>query len=121
MSSPRGNVDAGDPCSMDDPRNRKPVGIDLMNRLARTFRSALTFGFGLLSTAFLVSAGSSVPAAAEATNMNREFAASVSSDQTTQEGEATTSTESLFDLLFGRRENGAVTYDIPFPFTVLTQ
>ncbi|MEE8177594.1 MAG: hypothetical protein V3T65_06340, partial [Acidobacteriota bacterium] len=53
--------------------------------------------------------------------MNREFAGSISSDQATQEGEPTSSTESLFDLLFGQRENGAVTYDIPFPFTALTQ
>ncbi len=92
-----------------------------MNRLAKPIRRALTFGLGLLATAFLVSAGSNDQAAAEATNVTREFAGSVPSDQSTQEGAATASTESLFDLLFGKRENGAVTYDIPYPFTALTQ
>ncbi len=117
----RSNADAGDSCSMEGPRHRKRVRTDLMNRLGRTLRPALRFGLGLLSAAFLVPAGTSVPASSGVNTMNREFAGSISSDQATQEGEPTSSTESLFDLLFGQRENGAVTYDIPFPFTALTQ
>jgi hypothetical protein len=92
-----------------------------MDGQAKKFRPALTFGFRLLSTAILISAGSSVQAAAEANNLNREFAGSVSSDRNSEDVEPIFSTESLFDLLFGQRENGAVTYDIPFPFTALTQ
>jgi hypothetical protein len=81
----------------------------------------LTFGFGILSTAILISAGCNVQARAEANDLNREFVSGLSSDRNSAEVKAVFSTESLFDLLFGRRENGAITYDIPFPFTALTR
>ena len=105
----------------DGQRNQKGIRIDLMDGQARNFRPALTFGFGLLSTAILISAGSNVQADTGANDLSREFVSDFSSDRNSEDVEAIFSTESLFDLHFGQRENGAVTYDIPFPFTTLTQ
>ena len=106
---------------MSGPRNQKGIRIDLMDGQTRIFRPTLTFGFGLLSAAFLIFAGSNVQAAAEANDPSRELVSGLSSDRNSEEVEVISSTESLFDLLFGQRKNGAVTYDIPFPFTSLTQ
>ena len=106
---------------MGGPWNQECVRIDLMEWQSRIFRLALSFGFGLLSTAILVSAGGNVEAGAEANDLSREIATGLSSERNTKEAEATFSTESLFDLLFGQRENGEITYDVPLPFTALTQ
>ncbi len=106
---------------MGGPRNQKGVRIGLMNGQAKKFRPALTFGIGLLSTAILISAGCNVQADTGANDLSREFVSGLSSDRNSEDVEPIFSTESLFDLLFGQRENGAITYDIPFPFTALTQ
>ena len=92
-----------------------------MNGQVRKIRPALTFGFGILSTAILISAGCNVRAGDEANDPNREFVSGLSSDRNAAEVPAIFATESKFDLLFGQRANGTVTYDIPFPFTALTQ
>ena len=92
-----------------------------MDRQTRKPWSAQTFGFGILLAAFFISIGWNAWADTEANALNQEFVSEVSSDPNSEEAEGSFLTESLFDLLFGRWENGAVTYDLPFPFTTLTQ
>ena len=41
--------------------------------------------------------------------------------QNTEPVAGTKSTKSLFETLFGQQKDGVVTYDVPFPFTSLTQ
>ncbi len=106
---------------MGGPRNQKGVRIDLMDGQARKFRLALTFGFGLLSTAILISVGSIVPATAGANDLRREIVKEITTGPNTEQTDVTLSLESLFDKLFRRQKDGAVAYDIPFPFTALTR
>ena len=92
-----------------------------MNAHARIFRSALTFGFGLLPIAVFVSAGSSAPATPVASDLRQEIAIDLTTGQNTEQVGGTLSTNSLFDKLFRQQKDGVATYDVPFPFTALTQ
>ncbi len=120
-SGRRGNADTGDRCSMGGPRNRKGVTIDLTDRQAKNYRMALTFGFGLLSTAILIAVVSNVAASAGVNEPRREIVKNTATGQNTEQTDVTLSQESLFDKLFRKQKDGAVAYDIPFPFTALTR
>ncbi len=81
-----------------------------MDGQARKSRLALTLGFGLLSTAILMSVGNIVAATAGVNDRPREVVNDFTTGPNTDQTDAALSRESLFDKLFGQQKDGAVAF-----------
>lgn len=92
-----------------------------MNLRPRLFYSALIFSLLLTPIETLVVAGKIIPTISREMALSQEIVGGLTTGLITKQPKVTLSTKSQFDKLFRLEKNGKFNYDIPFPFTALTQ
>ncbi len=95
--------------------------VEHMITRLRLFWLVLIFSPGLIQIGTLVHAGKITPTSTRGNDLSQEIVSGLALSSITERPKVTSSTESQFDKLFRQEKNGVVSYDLPFPFTALTQ